>query len=278
MNEGDVNELLRLMIEKNRIREQQVDKLVSKLSEKIGGTTSTCILPSLDQTISTFDGSTGDTAIAAEWLKALETSSLLNSWPDQYTLEAARSHLYGPAKQWYLGHMDELTSWSDFKKAFKKTFMRSMTTAETWKKLQGRIQGINETTYAYFHEKNRLCRQLKLDDAETKQLICVGLRSQSLCMTLMSSPSVKEEELLSEIRRLEEVQQDRQIHFRNNNSYVKPRKDFVAERPTTTSNYVQPTTIKENVKKYVKNNTTELRCYNCQQIGHISRDCTAKTI
>lgn len=61
----------------------------------------------------------------------------LEQRPDQYTLEAARSHLSGPAKPWYLGHMDELTKWSDFMDNFKKTFMKSMTTAETWKKLQG---------------------------------------------------------------------------------------------------------------------------------------------
>jgi len=103
----DVNELLRLMIEQNRIREQQLEKLVTKLSERSNDSniSSTCFIPNLNQTISTFDGSTWDTA--AEWLKALETSMCLNKWPGQYTLEAARSHLAGPAKQWYLGHMDD---------------------------------------------------------------------------------------------------------------------------------------------------------------------------
>jgi len=43
----DVNELLWLMIEQNRVCEQQVDKLVSKLSEQPYdvNTTSTCFLP-----------------------------------------------------------------------------------------------------------------------------------------------------------------------------------------------------------------------------------------
>lgn len=68
--------------------------------------------------------------------------------------------------------MDKLTRWSDFMVKFKKTFMKSMTTAETWMKLLSRVQGMNEKTYSYFHEKNRLCRQLKLDDAETKQFMC----------------------------------------------------------------------------------------------------------
>lgn len=72
--------------------------------------------------------------------------------------------------------MDDLTSWGDFVATFNKTFMKSMTTAKMWKKLQARVQSMNETTYSCFHEKYRLCRQLKLKD-ETKQLICVGLRS-----------------------------------------------------------------------------------------------------
>jgi len=266
----DVNELLRLMIEQNRMREQQVEKLVTKLSERSNDAniSSTCFIPNLNQTISTFDGATGDTAIAAEWLKALETSMCLNKWPSQYTLEAARSHLAGLAKQWYLGHMDELTNWSEFIVIFKKTFMRSATTAETWKKLQERIQGVNETTYSYFHEKIRLCRELKLDETETKQQICVGLRSQTLCMALMSSAHIREEELLAEIRRMEEVQLDRQLHFKNNSTITK-------KTAPTTSNVTQVAAIKEGTQKITNDWTREVRCYNFQQTSHISRDCDA---
>lgn len=50
VQELNMNELLRLMIEQNRIREQQVDKLVTKLAEKLfyTVTTSMCFLPNLD--------------------------------------------------------------------------------------------------------------------------------------------------------------------------------------------------------------------------------------
>ncbi|CAH1723501.1 unnamed protein product [Aphis gossypii] len=146
--------------------------------------------------------------------------------------------------------------------------MRSATTAETWKKLQGRIQGVNETTYSYFHEKIRLCRELKLDETETKQQICVGLRSQTLCMVLMSSAHIREEELLAEIRRMEEVQLDCQLHFKNNSTITK-------KTAPTTSNVTQVAAIKEGTQKITNDWTREVRCYNCQQTGHISRDCDA---
>lgn len=51
--EVDVNELLRLMIKQNRIREQQVENLVTKLTERLydSSTTSMCMLPNLNQII-----------------------------------------------------------------------------------------------------------------------------------------------------------------------------------------------------------------------------------
>lgn len=43
-----------------------------------------------------------------EWINALKAAALLYRWSDVCTMEAARSHLDGAAKHWYLSHMTEL--------------------------------------------------------------------------------------------------------------------------------------------------------------------------
>jgi len=87
-------------------------------------------------------------------------------------------------------------------------------------------------------------------------------------MALMSSAHIREEELLAEIRRMEEVQLDRQLHFKNNSTITK-------KTAPTTSNVTQVAAIKEGTQKITNDWTREVRCYNCQQTGHISRDCDA---
>jgi len=87
-------------------------------------------------------------------------------------------------------------------------------------------------------------------------------------MALMSSAHIREEELLAQIRRMEEVQLDRQLHFKNNSTITK-------KTAPTTSNVTQVAAIKEGTQKIINDWTREVRCYICQQTGHISRDCDA---
>jgi len=131
----DVNGLARALLKQNRLREQQVDAILSKLMEnKPEVPVTTTILPTIMQTIPTFNGESGDTDVASEWLNALNTASVLNKWPDERMLEAGRSQLEGAAKQWYLSHMDQLGTVTKFTAAFKAMFTSQESVTETWKK------------------------------------------------------------------------------------------------------------------------------------------------
>jgi len=65
----DANDLVRALLEQNRLRGQQMDKIISKSIEtKTTEQPSATMLPIITQTVPMFNGETGDTDIATEWL------------------------------------------------------------------------------------------------------------------------------------------------------------------------------------------------------------------
>ncbi|CAI6353555.1 unnamed protein product [Macrosiphum euphorbiae] len=270
----DVNELVRALLEQNRLREQQMDAILSKLMENKSEVPVTAtMLPTIMQTIPKFNGESGDTDVASEWLNALNTASVLNKWPDECTLEAGRSQLEGAAKQWYLSHMDQLDTVSKFTAAFKAMFTSRESVTETWKKMSERVQQRDETVFAYFHEKVRMCRRLQLNAAETKKMICIGLHSREMSTALLSNGHVDEAELLTDIRTYMEVEANRSERF---SSVVTHKKRNISSGSVRK---VSDTSRKDDDDVSTKVNTLRRekegpRCYNCQLYGHIARDCT----
>jgi hypothetical protein len=277
----DVNELIKTMLEQNRLREEQMRNLVDKIMEKGENrqTTKSFVSNHL-QFIQNFDGETGDTGVADEWLSALCTAAQLNNWPDTYTMEAARSNLKGPAKQWYLSHMADLRSFLDFKKIFKVTFTSEESITNIWKKMNDRVQGERESVFSYNHEKVRLCRKLKLNDDETKKMVCVGLRSRELVTALLSSSRNTEPELLADLRMFLEVQAERsgRVHHMRPKGTVKLSTVSTASnrwpktKPNEHGNSSSPMVFTKNSN--FKSKEYSPKCYNCQLYGHIARDCT----
>lgn len=219
--QSDMADLVRAMLEQNRLREQQMEQIITKLMNN-QKTTTPLMLPNLVKTIPMFSGETGDTDVAAEWLNALKTAAQLNRWPDVSALEAGRSYLEGAARNWYLSHMAELETFEKFAKSFEAMFMAPEGITETWKRMYERVQQKNKTVFAYFHEKVRMCRRLNLSMSETKKMICVGLHSRDMSSALMSNGHVLEEELIADIREFNEVSLIRGERFRNSSTLSRP--------------------------------------------------------
>lgn len=92
-------------------------------------------MPDLNKSIHSFDGE-GSSHEAGAWLKSIDSIAVLHGWPDSFRLENARLHTKGPARFWLQACVDDLTTWEDFKIAFKKTFVGQTSTAEKWKQMQ----------------------------------------------------------------------------------------------------------------------------------------------
>lgn len=177
------------LMEQNRLREQQMVVIVAKLLDQNRSSNEfpkTTTVPSFSQTVPTFSGETGDTDLAIEWINALKTASLLNRWSKTCTLKAARSHIEGAAKHWYLSHMSEMNTCEKFITSFEIMFTGKENLTESLKKMKERVQKESEPVFTYFHEKVRLCRRLGLYPTETKKMVCIGLRSKDMCAALLS--------------------------------------------------------------------------------------------
>lgn len=270
--QSSIHELMRLMIEQNRQRDEKINIVLSQLTqEKVVSEIPSTIIPDITKTIPMFDGESGDPELATEWLTVLKTTAKINRWPEPYIFEAARSHLVGPAKNWFLSHQKELSTWEEFSKQFEQMFTANESLAEFWKRMYNRVQQRDETVFSYFHDKMRMCRRLELGEIESKKMLCVGLKSRNLCTIIMSKACQSENELMAELRNFVEVENERLERFgtapiRTRNTYHPaferksnhPPKEKL--EPVETS---QPGKPKE----------TTIKCFNCQRFGHIARDC-----
>lgn len=271
---SQMTDLVRLLLEQNRLCEQQMEMIITRLTDSHKLTvTAPLMLPNLAKRILMFNGETGDTDEAAEWLSALRTAARLNNWPDSSTLEAGRSYLEGAAKQWYLSHMTELDTFDKFATSFEHMFTCQESVTEIWRKMYDRVQQKDETVFSYFHDKVRMCRRLKLNETETKKMICVGLYSRDLSSAIMSNGYLREEELLSDIRTFTEVNAIRNERFRGTPVLVK--RSHVGKADGGPKIGASQLTIEKgtSTKSDVRQFNGGPRCFNCQQTGHISRDC-----
>lgn len=276
---SDLKQLVCAMLEQSRLREQQMSAIVNRLIDnKRNDSAAPTMVPNHTQIIPVFTGESGDTDAASEWMNALKTVALLNRWPDICTLEAGRSHLEGAARHWFLSHMAELDTLEKFTTSFERMFTSQESITETWKKMSERAQQRGETVFAYFHDKVRMCRRLGLPAKETKKMICIGLLSRDMCAALLSNSHTSEEELLSDIRMYTEVNLSRGERLRPGIFERRPA-TTIHDKPVDKSLKFgnNDKSLNNHMKKgNVTNKTTVSgpRCYNCQQNGHISRDCT----
>lgn len=241
------------------------------------------IMPDLPQTIEIFNGETGPDHITLDWLNNLKTTAELHKWPDGLRLQMARRHLKSAARDWLLVRLDQLDSWEIFEDAFKRTFTAGTSFAQKYATMQKRIQTKDESVYAYFHSKVRLCQPLGMSFSDVKEHILQGLLSSEMVNTLVVKAHEDTDTLLKDIAaidrvnsiRNERVTETETTSWRNKTSAVQKRNTFITKaaddrRPNSTFP-AQPNTQGTPIRKTVSKD--QIHCRNCRTTGHISRDC-----
>ncbi|XP_040357307.1 uncharacterized protein LOC121046777 [Ixodes scapularis] len=296
------NEIMQALLEQNR----RLLDLVERKPETFH------VMPDLNKAVHDFDGE-GSSHEAGAWLKSIDSMAVLHGWPDSFRLENARLHMKGPARFWLQARVEDLTTWEDFKVAFRKTFVGETSTAEKWKQMQERIQMRGESTTAYFLEKTLLCKELGLGMQDTKEQVLVGLRSRDACISLTAKEHRDEDELLADLRRLERISESRiQMSPRGKPHSGDPgatprvgsstsRSWATTARPTEQtsgirltdqksvargsisqgSNMIKPTDQAsaggppKKTPESLKRDQAERKCYSCGKYGHMARNCAA---
>ncbi|KAK9702254.1 hypothetical protein QE152_g30059 [Popillia japonica] len=65
-----------------------------------------------------------------------------------------------------------------------------------------RIQGKRESLNSYFHEKVRMCEELKFSFCELKREILIGVWSRTLCEAMMAKQHFTTDHLLHDMHSL----------------------------------------------------------------------------
>ncbi|KAK9711376.1 Retrotransposon gag protein [Popillia japonica] len=212
------------------------------------------------ESIETFNAEKGPKD-AADWLRRLETTGRLHSWPETIMFETARAHLVGAAKHWYQGRSKELKDWNDFKTAFKKTFLLEKSKTELWKCMQSRRQQRTESIHSYFHEKVSLCRELNLPFSEIKEQVVVGFWSRDMSNYIMARQHTDKDDLYKDIvvyKRVDSVQRGAVM------DQIRGKKE-----ETTTVNIRD---VKKDPK--IEKDRKAVKCFNFGGPEHVATTCT----
>ncbi|KAF2890188.1 hypothetical protein ILUMI_15985 [Ignelater luminosus] len=211
------------------------------------------IMPDLSKSIENYDGEIEKGPTAAKvWLEKLVSSATLHSWPPEFILESAKTHLIGAAKSWYNSNIPELNTWENFKDRFEKTFCMEASLTDKWNRMVKRIQRSGESLSIYFHDKYGLCKTLKLTFPETKKQILVGLTNKYVVQGLLAKNHKDADQLLHDI-----------VEF------------------TRVNENVMRTTRKETTERKIEEgkgvpSKAERTCYKCGKKGHYKSECKNK--
>ncbi|KAF2888921.1 hypothetical protein ILUMI_17252, partial [Ignelater luminosus] len=130
-------------MENNRI---STERMVLEVIKTKNDTEKFHIMPDLSKSIENYDGEIEKGPTAAKvWLEKLMSSATLHSWPPEFILESAKTHLIDAAKSWYNSNIPKLNTWENFKDRFEKTFvwkLVSLISGTEWKKTtEKKIEG-----------------------------------------------------------------------------------------------------------------------------------------
>lgn len=213
------------------------------------------------------------------WLKQLETTANLHRWTQVIAFETTRSHLTRAAKNWYLANIDSIYDWQSFRCAFANTFMLEKSLTEKWQEMQKRLQLFEENTKEYFFDKVRLCKALKMDLDEIRRQVAVGLWSKDISTAILTRSHFDLDELLRNIVELETLEETRKQRINQSRELrnSKDRHTFSKEGErrefSTRSNNQQPGSP---TNKDTNSASKERKCFSCEKVGHLAKECSQK--
>lgn len=196
-----------------------------------------------------FDPLKGSTS-SLQFISRIEQLQQCYGWKEQMVLIAVQHKMKGMAKRW-LDVQPVFQSWSQFVPAFKIDFPSTHNTAETHKTLMKRKRKNNEDYLEYYYSMLTIGRQGMVDDASINTHIISGLNDNAITKTLAAMNFCTCSQLLAALKSLTTISS------------------------ASGTSAVSTTPTQQTVKTETKVNTksTQIKCFNCNEHGHIAVKC-----
>lgn len=135
-----------------------------------------------------------------------------------------------------------------------------------------RIQKKNEMLESYFHEKVRLCLDLKMSVDDIKEEVLVRLKSKSLCDAIFPPKVDTIEGLLHCIYEYQKMEAKRteRLYGAPKNGAKRSQEVVDKAKERTGGNEER----KAERSPRIRSETHDPKCYNCGGQGHVARNCS----
>lgn len=179
--------------------------------------------------------------------------------------------LDGSALCWFRAMRSSITSWDDLVVKLKLEFQPIDYMDDLWDEILHRLQGPDERVNIYIASMENLFSRLSTPVPELQRLHTIR---RNLTPYLLEHLGTKDIESIDELMRVcKRLEENRFRAARNANSQLradKPVEPAYAYRPSVTYNHSQCPRSKETNAAVFLN----LSCWNCNQKGHLFRQCT----
>ncbi|KAH7947899.1 hypothetical protein HPB52_016670 [Rhipicephalus sanguineus] len=227
--------------------------------------------------IPTFDGTPQQSA--HEWIAQVERIAALAHWTPSLTLVTAASRLTGSAKDWHSAYGSQHDTWEQWKDALTLRFKRKLTMQEFLELQTKRRLQSHETIVEYMYSKNAILNKApyRLAEEERISLILSGIEDDTWANPLAAQLCGTVTELIDRAALLDARR--RMTVCVDNDKKPPPsttsRGQGSSQRVPASSSANLPTANSRSDSSGAPRPrpTSARSCFNCGDIGHLSRDC-----